>query len=372
MKKIISVFIIICSLLCLYGCNAGYEPVPSTDEESRTVLSFSLGGEDYNIKYELYRALFLNNKKAVDGGDESVWTGADKEDYINEIDEIIVSEAARIYSAFALCKEIGINIYSDKVEKQIREYVKMSVVGGAHGGVSVQGHGGDYDKYLAALKEMNLNYSVQALMFRYAIAIEEIENYYVSTKTEDISSNQVNVGALKYTEEDVEEFYFSDECVRVLRMHLSLKYDNNPEDRLERVKDALDSALPGGLNAVKSAMINNGSLSTEPEMKNGFVIGRHNLNEGIYKKLTDAAFALEYDSISEPVRIHDGNDEFYFFLYRLDKSEEHLEECYLDIERIYVEDRIGAILDEKKEALIESTVVSDLLATLDRSLISMN
>ena len=73
MKKILVLFIIVMTLMGLCSCGESkYKPVPSTDEEARVVMTFSADGQSYQMKYELYRALFIGNKAIIDGGDDSV------------------------------------------------------------------------------------------------------------------------------------------------------------------------------------------------------------------------------------------------------------------------------------------------------------
>jgi hypothetical protein len=65
MKKtaILLIVTIIFSLFSLASCKKNeYEPVESTELEATEVMSFTLDGESYSVRYELYRALFLNYK----------------------------------------------------------------------------------------------------------------------------------------------------------------------------------------------------------------------------------------------------------------------------------------------------------------------
>ena len=113
MKRIIAFFILIACVISLVGCSyKTYPPVESTETEATTVMTLKAGGKTYEVKYELYRALFLNFKQEFDGGDDSVWTGDRKDEYIASIHEHITSLILDIYSAFAVCEQIGYNIYS--------------------------------------------------------------------------------------------------------------------------------------------------------------------------------------------------------------------------------------------------------------------
>ena len=145
MKRIISAVLLVVVLsLMLVSCNK-YPPKKSTREERRVVMTLSLDGEKYEVKYELYRALFLNYKNQVDSGNHSVWASEQKNEYIDRINAIIARKAAEIYSVFHLAGKLGIDPYSKDVNEQIEEYVRISVEGNE---ADVMGFGGDYDAYL--------------------------------------------------------------------------------------------------------------------------------------------------------------------------------------------------------------------------------
>ena len=143
MKKILSLILIAVALFSLVSCGGSkYEPVESSELESQTAFTISVDGKSYEVKYELYRFLFLSNKKDVDGGDNSVWSGADKDKYIAEIDGIIVKRAAEIYSVLHLAKKVGIALYSSEYDEMIADAISSTVDSEEEGGFS-----GDYQKY---------------------------------------------------------------------------------------------------------------------------------------------------------------------------------------------------------------------------------
>ena len=149
MKRfIVLVMILLMSVPSLASCKkeTTYDPVPSTEEESRVVMTFTYGSKTYSVKYELYRALFLNLKDDVSGGDDSVWESDNKQEYIDRINTLIASRAAHIYGVFKVASDLGIDLYSDSVDDTIQEYIKDSV----EGSDSLEGYG-SYNAYLAAL-----------------------------------------------------------------------------------------------------------------------------------------------------------------------------------------------------------------------------
>lgn len=379
MKKIITFLLILATVLTLAACNKGdkdYPPVESTAEEARTVMTLSIDGKTYDVRYELYRAFFLTYKNEVDGGDNSVWTGENKDAYIEEINDIILDRITEIYSAFAICERIDFDIYSSDVESKIKENIKISVEGGTYGSTAVQGFD-SYDDYLAALKSMNLNYSVQTLLFRYAIAVDAIDTYYIGTATSDDVNYDITMGALKYTKEDVRDFYFSDECVRVLRASFNKGISYTPLERAQKLKTTLENAaaqceaLGDKEDKVRSAIIGSNLYLNDAELQSGYVIAKHNLERGYYGDMTAAAFSLLEGEVSDPISIVTDMEDAYYILYRTYKSEANFEANYESIKYVYLMNYVGKISHGVADELKASASFSDYLKTIDHSKIGM-
>lgn len=372
MKKIISVLLILLTLLSLASCTEEkYEPVASTEEESRTVMTLWYNNKPYEVKYELYRAFFLTYRDSVDGGDRSVWSSDGKDKYIEEIDRMILDSIIEIYSTLALAESLGIDPYSADVEADIKEYVRISVEGGDMLGASYPGYG-SYEAYLAAIKALYLNYSTQTLLFRYSITADLINDYYLGElDEEDIKNGELSVGTLECTEDDVRSFYFSDECVRVLRTFVSEEMDINHKQRAERVREAIAAVADRGESAVRDAMIGNGSTTSVPELEEGFVMGKYNLVSSVYGELTDEAFRIAEGEVGNVVTVHDGSQLLHYILYRAEKSEEHLTKNYASIAYIYLKNTVGLYYKNCADAMRASVSTSELLRGLDRSLITM-
>ncbi len=364
MKKIIALILALTlTTFAFVSCSGYYEPIASTEEEKTTVLKFAFGEDIYEIKYEFYRALFLTFKSEVDGGDADVWLGAEKNKYVEEINNLIFTRLGDIYAVFSLAKEIGIDIYSEEYNESVLEIVKASVDGGNIAGTHYTGFDGDYDAYLESLTEMNLNYSVQDLMIRYALAIDDIFYYYGGN-----IENDANPGALGYTKEDVLAFYNSDECVRVYQLYLSKTKTSFNEESANRVRNKI--AEKTNENDVIATMIGNSTYGDN--IKDGTIIGKYNLDAFYYEKLTKAAFALSYYETSPVIEIASAVDEGYFILYRTDKSTEHFEKCYDDIESIYVDNVIGKMISERAASLLSSLTTTDAYSSIIHAYLSMD
>lgn len=364
MKKIISLVIILAALVSLASCGKKYEPIPSTEEESRVVMTLTLDGESYDVKYELYRAMFLTYKTAVDGGDSSVWSGDKKAEYIERIHSMILARVTDIYAALHLADKIGINMYSGSVNSQIEEYIKLSVEGGVWGDEVLLGHD-SYDAYLESLAKLGMNYSVSELIYRYAIAIDLINEHYAGTPSSD--GTTLEGGALEYTKDGVRDFYFSDDAVRYMWAFIQSEYAGAYE-RAESIRAAM-LKKEGDDEAVAITIISN-SLSSATDVKRGAVIGRYSLDEENYGALTEEAFSTSISSVSDIVEIKVGAEPGFFVLYPIAKTDEHFDESYAEILSVYLENEIGKRLAEVQEALTESAVATDVLTELDYSKIT--
>ena len=366
MKRAIIGLLIFSILIALVSCGGDkttYEPVPSTEEESRVVMTLDFGGNKYDVKYELYRALFLTYSDEISDGDDSVWSGPNKDMYTAEINELIVDRVSDIYSVFAVCEKIGFDLYSSKVDKRIDEYIKESIEGGG----SVIGYG-SYEKYLEALEKMNLNYSVQTLLYRYAIGLEAIDEHYIGTFDASDIDGEIKFGELTYDADDIKEYYYSDECTRVLRAHIQASSHYEPMEYAERVRDKMIEAADDGESAVANVVINNG-LTAPTEVQRGYVMGRYNLDSLYYSRLTEAALTLELGEVSEVISVHNGEEEILYILFCAEKSDEHFEEAYSEIAYVYLTNSVGEIINNSKIGLRESTEFTSVLEELDYSII---
>ena len=363
MKKIIPIIIVLSLCLSLFACGSKYKPVESTQEEKRVMYTMSIDGERYEVKYELYRALFLQYKSKIDGGNASVWSGEEKDKYISAINEIIFNRISDVYAVFHLCKEVGIDVYSKVVEDTISDYIKVSVEGGSIDNMQIAGFGGDYDAYLAHLKAEYMNYSVQVLLYRYSIAYLMLEDYYADKVSGEDS--------VSYTREDVKAYYDSDECVKVLEAFLST---TTPTDKLintiERAKKLRDGiAQQSDEYDVGTYMIAN-TLSAEG-LRDGMVIGKYSLDPAYYADLTAAAFSLRVGDTSEVIEVITGASNGYYILYRAEKSEEHFDKCYEEIEASYILNLIGKDVAGAAATLKDSISNTDAFTSLVHAEISM-
>ena len=364
MKKRFFAFCILLLLVfslstALISCGDGYEPVESTKEEKETVMTLSCDGESYKVPYELYRALFLELKSSVDGGNADVWSGEDKSAYVQKIDELILHRISEIYSVIHLCDKAGINVYSGSFDTKVTDYIKAVVDTESKYG----GFDGDYDKYLASLKEMHMNYSVADLLLRYEFGREALERYYVGNIGDDLSSDAA-IGKIKYTREDVNEFYFdADSSRQIISLMLQKSTTSIDYDRAVEIRNTLASKTDE-----KSAGLYIAGFTGNPD---SIVVGKYSYDKFYWSKYTDAAFSLGIGATSQVLTLKTDDFDGYAIIYRVEPSEEYFDENYAEIANEYVMNEFGKIVETASDEIKASVGFTNALTSLDRSSISM-
>ena len=351
-NKILFLVISLLFTTLLFGCaKQKYPPVESSEKESEVMIKLNIEGSEYEVKYELYRALFLNNKALIDGGDDSVWTSPDADKYITEINEIIIAKASEIYSVLHLSKEIGFDPYSEKADLQVEEYI----IGAVEGDAVQIGHG-SYEAYLESLKKNNLNYSVADLLLRYALASDAIDKYYLG-EYDQVRGQQD--GEYKYTKDDVKNYYYSDDCARILQAYFQTGVKN--AEQMEEYRTALlgfsdekklAAYIIGSTSATESDLLKDGELS-------GIIIGKSELVGSEYDPYITSIFALQPGELSRVVKLENTTADGYYLFYGLEKTDEHFDAFYSVIRNSYLDNIVGKVLNNMCISLKESAVFTD-------------
>lgn len=358
MKKLVAAVISLVLLFSLFGCSKFYEPVESTEREKSVVMTFTLNGTKYDLTYEVYRAFFLTYKDEVSGGDDSVWTGDKADEYIDEINEKIIDMALDIYSTFALAKSVGIDPYSTEIGKIVNDYINQSIE-----------ESESYSAYLAYLKSRYLNYSMQALIFRYGVVLDKLELYYIgASSTGELESGFAEPGAFTYTDEDIINFYNSDDCKRILRVLIQGSAHVDPMAKAEKVADDVRAATSE--SEIVQIMAN--SMICGPEIENGYMIGKYNLDTLVFGDMVDAVFDADNGDVIGPIRIHDGEEYIYYVIYVADKSDEHLEKNMTEVTYVYLWNQLGELLEGAEDELEKTVTVREFYSSIIHSEISMD
>ena len=367
MKKLLALLLVCATLFTLASsltsCSK-YEPQESTEEESAVVMTMSFDGVEYEVKYELYRALFLNNKEKVDGGDESVWTGADKQTYIDKINKIITDEASKIFAAIYVCNvAVGFDVYSSAADELVEKYVEESV-DGSEDALGFE----TYEKYLSHLKSVNLNYSVQGLMYRYYIALDKISEYYAGNEESAKSEDDIVYPTIEAPVDKIREFYYSDSLKHILYAYFSIKGETS-----ESVRKSLVSAAKDGVDAVK-AVIGGQTATPGAEIDYGLFIPLHAFNNELIASISDTSFTLESGSVSEVLKVSstgEGTLDGQYILYALEKSEADFEKYFSFVRNAYLEDLMGQRLTAHAESFAKSVKYTQSYSGINHSAISM-
>lgn len=363
MKKIVSLLLIICALL-LVSCGNKYPPVESSEKEATVLFTVTADGKEYGVKYELYRALFLEHKSEVDGGDATVWSGDTAAEYVARINDIIIPKIADIYATIRLAEKIGVDFDSKEIKKIIDGFIEESIYGGgAYANDFIEGYG-SYDKYLEGLRSLGLNYSVQILLYHYGIAQSKIAEYYIGTLNEDYITPDATPGNLEYTPEDVKAFYDSNECVRVLSAFIQTEVKDAEDIR----GDMINATSAEGVGDVIAGR----TTSTGEEAHSGMIIGRFSHNPNHYYEFTQTAFSLNVGEVSEVIKVVTGDDNGFYVLYRTDKSDEHFENSYATVLSSYLNNEIGKMLNELSVEIMDSISHTDAYRALSHGDISMD
>ncbi len=364
MKRFLFVILILLCSLLFIGCDNEYEPVESTEEEARVMATLTYGDETYEIRYELYRALFLANKDAVDGGDSSVWESDEKQEYIDRINEIICARSCEIYSAIHHAAVLGYDAYSKDADKQIKEYIK----GAVEGDDEQIGHG-SYEAYLASLKENGLNYSVATLLMRYSLALTAINEYYGGTEHEVFGHMK---GEYSFTEDDLRDYYFSDSTVRFIEVYVPTGVKSR--EWVESFRTQLlakDSELAMAAHIISNTTATEADLIVDGEVS-GIIVGSNSLDDFYYSDYIDKIFATEAGSMSEVFELSGTDSDGYYIIYGLEKSEEHFTRCHEQVRLSFIDDVIGKQLFTVSDALMQSFSFTEDYSQIDHASISMD
>ena len=380
MKKIRLLALCLAAVLLLCSCSSPtYKPVASSAEETKTVVTFSAGKKTYKVPFELYRTFFLMLKPSIDGGDSSVWSGAEKETYRAAVNEKILDRLYDIYSVFALCDAIGYDPYSKQADEEVQAFIQVSVDGGFLNDVYLTGYD-SYDDYLADLRANYLTYNVQDLLYRYALAEDAVQSYYIGN-TSGSYLEDTYLGVLTYPENSLRSFFDEDGTMRVIWLY-------TPKN-IVSTADALTAKVAERQSAMKQIAAEKTDIaardvavaeyvighSTDPasEVLRGQLISKYNLSRLTYGELLKTAEALAVGEVSEPIEVVTDAFNGYFILYRAEKTDAWFadpanRDALIDA---YLMDAFGRLLAEKEEELRASVKLTDDLRNLDLASVSM-
>ncbi len=368
LKKALCFCLLSAMLLTAVACGETYKPQKSTEEENTTVFTLTYGKKTYDVKYELYRALFLTYRDAVDGGDTSVWTDERAEAAKADINRKIFRQITDIYAVIALCDEVGCKLYGKEADKEVQEYIRESVEGlGDDSGY------GTYDAFLASLKERNLNYAVFDLLCRYEIGRAMLSEYYFGTKDE--YSGIVSGGTRTVTEEELAAFFADSGTARVLMAYLSR--DAYTKERAEAVRTTVavvaaeQSNLADREAAVADYLLRH-TAAVASYIEKGQWISAYSLDDPAYDDLAAAVAALAVGEVGDLVELSVGSVSGYYLVYRAEKTDDMLTSQHAEILAAYKNHLMGQAVRSVADALSESMTTTSFFDGLRLSDIHMS
>lgn len=350
------------ALLCLAtlfftvscGKTKNYKPVKSSAEEREAMATLS-GGE--TVRYELLRAFLYALQGEYDGGDPSLWTGEDGAARFAELTGEAMARVSEIYATLAVCKKYGIDPNGKKVNAEVERRVRADIDGGLINDTLIEGYGSK-KKYLAALERMHLNDSVNRLLHRYDVCLSMLYKKLVS---------EFNGGANSATREEVEAFYYSEDCAQISWLFISSDtlelYDREgAEDFILRAYGKLLEARADYSEMQRVIAGYTFNLSYD-QIENGFCISRFGGVGSGARELAEAAFSLSHLEISERVTTEDG----VYYLVGLTKSAEYFADPahYELLHDLCLANRLYRELDEKADALLRGAAFTDAYRALD-------
>lgn len=297
-RRFVALALAVLCLLCLVSCDK--YPEKKSSRKERTVMA-DVGS--YEVTYELYRALYHTYRFAVDGGDESVWTGRDSETYRARLQQMIEEQYKELFGTFELASACNIDPYGRGIDDLVSEYVRVEIEGGTYSGAEIAGYG-SRDAYLKALEEAHFTDSVHRLFLRRQACLERITAYYRDTFAD---------GTVGQDEATVRAFYESDDCLRFLWVR---REKTDAFDQKAWMQEAL-GVLEGCSTYEKrrEQMILYGyNLSPDDAERGIFVTAA--TADPIYETIVQTLSGLEVGQLSGIIETYEG----YYILMKLPKD----------------------------------------------------
>lgn len=360
-QTLVAILLILSTVLITLSCGDPYPPVKSTEEEARTVMTLTHAGETYDVKYELYRAFLIPLRDEMAKGLSDPWSGEAGEARRGALLEAVDARVLEIYTTFALCRELKIDLYDKKTEQAIDEYIRLDIEGDG----SYEGYG-SYDAYLAALKEQYLNYATAELLLRYSLGLEALYTHYIGTY--DYISATYRDSALTVTDADVDAFYAAEDTARVMLIELPLGVYTDEEITLTH--ETLSRLLAEEGEAAMTAWLLRHTAIAE-SVTRGEILSPYTLDPLFYGEVTSTALALSEGSLSDPITVRSDELNSVYLIYRMDKPASYLEDNRHTVDETYRYHLVGRELDRVRRSLEDSMTVTDLLRSLDVTAVTM-
>lgn len=300
-------------LLPLLACSP-YRLELSTDRQREVVLR---AGE-YDIAFEVVDFFYHNYMTVIDGGDPTVWDGADADAYHEKLMKRAISAACELYAVFAVSKDFGLDPYGAAIEELVEQGIREVI--------------DSYDtrrEYIENITSLHMTDTVYRLMMRAYFCQQQLLEY-----TGGVSS----VG-----DEELRAFCESDNVLNTLCLVVYFEKSTLSwaQNRAEEIKRALrDVTTDDGFREVALRLA---TAYNKNEMENGTYM---TLRE--YRRLCgDENASLAIGEMTDPIF----DTESFVILRCTEKNPDILEKNPDAVRACYLE-----YLIEEKTAAMETDV----------------
>lgn len=305
-QKILLLFL--CTLICFscFACSKKAEPIPSTEEELRSVGTVG----EYTIPYEELRFAILTCRAMLEekyGADFLSEQGA-----VEQIRADVYDNITYNYAILTLCREVGILQDDPKLLEKVQQTIEQTV--------EELGSRKKYEKYL----EEN---GMTDHFFRFNTLVDLMQNELYYVYRDDLG--------LIATDYEVVYNKIRREFASVSHIYISAESENAEH----RIAEAYEK-LEGGAD-FDSVLAEYGEDTELPS--EGYYIPKGYMTQ----EYEDVAFSLELRAYSEVLRVGDG----YYIICRRPISTEYVMMNYETLKKRYQDYAFLAMIEKAQEEL---------------------
>ena len=188
-------------------------------------------------------------------------------------------------------------------------------------------------------------------MLRYSILLEKIAEYYRGEN--DPVLGYVG-GKYNLSDDELRDYYFSDNCVRVLHAYMQDGVGTDTLAKMESLRLGIMSCendLSIALYIINNTLVTPTDLIVDKQVS-GITIGRYSLSDE-YAEYAASAFSLSPGQTGEVIEITDG-EQGYYVIHSLEKSEDHFSRCNDEITQSFFDNYISKQICDLTEELAKT------------------
>ncbi len=342
--QITACLLILLTLTTLVACDDDYyDPIKSSSHDRRVLAEFG----DEEVKYELFRFIFMSRINSFDGGDRTKWSGEAGAALWETAKSAVMQEICEIYAVFAVCRDWGIDPEGENIEISINESIKTDIDGGVlPDGSAVLGYG-SVKKYEEALKKSHCTDAVRRLLYRYKACLESLYSFIVDNRA---------MGEVSVTDEQLSAFASGEDVAHINRLFISFEsFLGNREaayEYAEKMRATLYLAN-GNYTTMVEQVFSKGISDIGVDPSRGWWYGKNSSDKRDYPLYYETIFTITPGSISEIIEERNG----YYIVYGMNRA--------IDLSTPS-EDGISHDRDTLSDLYFEEMYWKDILETADR------